>query len=273
SNLAHFEQIQILAETYTSSIIILSETCITTDIEPFEVDIQGHISVRCDSHSKHTGGVFVLIRKDIRFTFMSSAILEKNAWILSVKILEGALKGIYTVLYHSPNSAQFLNFLQTWCEENLVPHNVNYIIGDFNIDVSKTCTYSKRLMNFVRYLEMKQIVKSFTRVTENSKILIDLVITNAETADVLVLEIPKITDHYILQINNGINNQKLRQQKTVLDRRHYSGHKLQTYRSQQNWDYITELHFNDKAEVLNDIIKNGVKNLLSTRHIRLRKQK
>ncbi|KAF2891192.1 hypothetical protein ILUMI_14981 [Ignelater luminosus] len=148
SYLAHFEQIEILAETYTSSIIILSETCTTTDIEPFEVDIQGHISVRCDSHSRHTGGVFVLIRKDIRFTFMSSAILERNAWILS-----------------------------------------------------------------------------------------------------------------------------LRQQKTVLDRRHYSGHKLQTYRSQQNWDYITELHFNDKAKFLNDIIKNGVKNLLSTRYICLRKQK
>lgn len=85
-----------------------SETRITSDILDSEIDIEGYISVRCNSHSRHTGGVVAYVRKDIRFKEMLNNSFDKNIWFLTIEIKNSEMKGIYTVIYHSPSASDAL---------------------------------------------------------------------------------------------------------------------------------------------------------------------
>lgn len=63
-----------------------------------EFYIENYILVRCDSDSRHTGGVAIYIRNDIQFKVISNCIRDR-IWYLAIKITRGFMKGIYGVLY------------------------------------------------------------------------------------------------------------------------------------------------------------------------------
>lgn len=83
--------------------------------------------------------------------------------------------------------------------ENLRDKGQVILVGDFNIDVSKDSQYSKKLIKEMKSVSMYQWVKEYTRVTSNSKTIIDLVFSN-ESINTKVLEVPRITDHFIVKV-------------------------------------------------------------------------
>lgn len=74
--------------------------------------------------------------------------------------------------------------------------------GDFNINMrdNNYNTYKQRLIRFQSMTSMKQIVNKYTRVTKNSKTMIDLFFTNVQTVKVEVSENDIIADHKVLLI-------------------------------------------------------------------------
>lgn len=202
---------------------MLSETCVTSDIYESEIDIKGYNIVRCDSHSRHTGGAVIYVRKGIKYTETVNVVFGNSVWLLGIAVTTGFVKGFYGVLYHSPSAsdADFLTFLESWCDDNLNSSDVYTIVGDFNIDMSKETTYSRRLKNIISANGLKQIVDTYTRVNENSKTQIDLVITNLANVTVSVSEY-KVTDHETLRIifqnsiRENVNQQKKNNKKKRL---------------------------------------------------------
>lgn len=74
-----------------------------------------------------------------------------------------------------------------------------------NIDVMKDSFYAKKLTMEMSYLGMKQYIDKPTRVTKDSKTLIDLVFAN-RMVNCKVHSKPKITDHSWVNIEFIINN-------------------------------------------------------------------
>src|ERR1700744_1424173 len=107
---------------------------------------------------------------------------------------------------------EFIDLFEKWCDDNIDHEEPITICGDFNINLlNKTCSTSKRILRVIQSLGLKQIVTEPTRVTENTKSLIDYVVTNNYNMKASVLLDDKISDHSTITFNTGeikVNNVK-----------------------------------------------------------------
>jgi len=95
------------------------------------------------------------------------------------------------------------NLFEKWCDENIDHEERITICGDFNINLLTKSTYSNRIISVIQSMGLKQIISDPTRVTENSKTLIDYVITNNYNMKATVLMNDKITDHSTIVFDVG----------------------------------------------------------------------
>lgn len=68
-----------------------------------------------------------------------------------------------------------------------------------NFDWAKDNIYKNKVSNIIAN-GLKQVVKDYTRVTKNSKTIIDYVITNSNKVDVKIKSNNKIADHEAINI-------------------------------------------------------------------------
>lgn len=66
--------------------MILSETHITEDIMDCEINIKGYDLLRCNSHSRHTGGVIFYVKKNVRFKMLKNFNIDKELWMLAIEL-------------------------------------------------------------------------------------------------------------------------------------------------------------------------------------------
>jgi len=184
------------------AIVALTETRLTREIDDMEVSVPGYSIVRCDGDSRNTGGAVIYVRNDIRYETILIRKLEPNCWTTAIEVKEKWHKGIVLVVHHSPSAsdADFINFLMDIVED-LITRSECIIIGDFNIDFMIDSFYTKKLKTIMRSLGMKQYVVEPTRITRNSRSIIDLIFANKEI-DVSVMHGPMITDHACLKIEH-----------------------------------------------------------------------
>lgn len=176
----NFPKLEILVSKCKPNLIFVSETHLTDVIEDCEIQLSNYNHVRCDSNSRHTGGVIIYLKSNLEYNVHHSEVFsENNTWFLSVKVRKGIKKGLYSILYHSPNSSDtsFLDFFERMVETVLDEYENNILVGDFNINLLRTNNNTKRLSNIITMSGMKQLVKYPTRVTNTSSTMIDLVVS------------------------------------------------------------------------------------------------
>lgn len=170
-------------------------------------------------------------------------------------------EGNWIVVYHSPSQsdAEFIRYFQEWCENNLNYEETNIITGDFNLDLLSGSFYSDKIMNVIRALGLKQLVKSPTRIVERSRTLIDYVISNQYKLKVNVLLDEKISDHSTIEIdlNRLFKSEKKVEYKTKIV--NYSREKFTENLLNVNWSQSYRMNINDKA----NFIVNNMKDCLS----------
>jgi exonuclease III len=244
SLLAHHEEIESKLCELKPQMLMLCETCITEEISDGEVKYLGYNTIRCDSFSRHTGGVAIILRENITYTVVSREVFnENNAWFLTIKIKKGMKKGVYTVLYHSPSQSdsKFLDFFENYCRKNQAETQFIYMFGDFNIDVSLDSTYSNRLRNIINENCLKQLVSDYTRISPCSKTLIDLILSNDVFLPVGIAENFKVSDHETLVARLQIN--KVEENVTIVTSRstvNYSESKLNECLGKLDWTVHSE---------------------------------
>lgn len=101
------------------------------------------------------------------------------------------------------NKKKCIEIFNDWCDDDLDLTQNNIIAGDFNIDLMKSTTYPNMLRDIILCTGMKQYVKQFTRITDKSRTMIDLVISNCEV-QVHVLLDDIISDHATMQIDSNL---------------------------------------------------------------------
>ena len=119
--------------------------------------------IKCNSTSRHTGGVIIYIMNDISYQVISIE-AEKKVWFLTVRIkLE-----IYidlTVIYRSPSSnpKDFFLILDNYITTKLKYENNNIIVGDININTNRMTKTAKEYYSILAQNNFKQIVNEYTR--------------------------------------------------------------------------------------------------------------
>jgi len=98
-----------------------------------------------------------------------------------IEVKEKWYKGVMMVVYHSPSAsdADFLGFLVDIVEDLIIKREC-IVIGDFNIDLMVNFFYTKKLQTTMNSMGMKQHVNKPTRITKQSRSIINLVFSNKE---------------------------------------------------------------------------------------------
>jgi len=83
--------------------------------------------------------------------------------------------------------------------EHLIIKKECIVIGNFNIYLMVNSFYIKELQTIMNHMGMKQYVNKPTRITKQSRSIIDLIFSNKEI-EVSVMHESKTTDHACLKI-------------------------------------------------------------------------
>lgn len=196
------------------SIVITVESHTKEEDEDALLVIQGYSHIRCDSDTRHTGGIVIYVVEDLSYELVFKNVRPREWWMLAIKLyMNYVLLGTFMGVYRSPRAGkgEFIDNFSVVMTDLLELSQKDCIIGgDINIDWLKDDEYyTKRLKSSIMGVGMKQIVEEATRVTPHSETLIDLVITDNTSLKSIVLDQPRISDHSIVSIV-GIVNQRLR---------------------------------------------------------------
>jgi len=95
----NFESFKELMYEKKPHVLCLSETHVTNDILQNEIQIDNYNVVRCDSSSRHTGGVIIYILENIKFKTISTVTLDKT-WFATIQLEDPKLQ--ISEVYKSP---------------------------------------------------------------------------------------------------------------------------------------------------------------------------
>lgn len=238
------EQIDVLICKKSKPLIVCcTETCITPEIDDVELFISGYNLIRCNSNSRHTGGVVIYVRNDIKYDNVNHCANIGNYWFSSVIVTLLGIKIHLIVVYRSPggSEAKFLDYFEEYCNEIILSGLFILIVGDFNIDLMKETTYSKKIRKIVQDFGMKQLVNEPTRTTNSSSTLIDLIITNNFEISAKVFCTPKISDHDIIGVCiNKLCKHNVKYENSIIKRRSWNvenTNKISEVIIQSRWAY------------------------------------
>lgn len=184
------------------AVICLSETHITNTIHKSELIIENYRLENCLSISRHTGGVSMYIREDLKYSRIIEEVLDYNYWIMGIKTVVGSKPYMLITVYHSPSSShsKFIEAFEELVNRLDVGNSTLIIIGDFNVNIAVNTFYKTKLLECINRLGLYQIMNQFTRVTKDSSTMIDLIVTNNRKVQYGVFLTPKITDHSIIAV-------------------------------------------------------------------------
>lgn len=255
-------------------VLVLTEARITADIENEEIQLQGYKIIRCNSENRHTGGIVCYVKNNIKYEIICNEHYDKVLWMLCVKIKSM----IFVLLYRSPSSsiAEFLMHLNN-IMENLPMLKVKYVyvMGDLNIDMSKNSFYEHRLLKQMNDIGLKQIVNEYTRVTQESKTIIDVVFTNNTETDIEIKRTPKMSDHDMVNIKIKTNKKNIKKDEKVSykfrNKKKIENANVENLLESKEWkltntNEMTNIFYCNIIDILDDIapletkISKGIKN-------------
>ena len=206
SLLKNLDEIGDLTITYKPSIVAVVETHVTVNILDKEIYIKGYSSIRCNSNSRHTGGVVIYVQSELKYEVIFNESQESCFWAIGLRItMSTGRRYLILALYRSPNSnpTEFIEFFNTKLEGLNYKYMgiTNIIVGDFNFNYLKSELNVNKLKHLIEINGFEQIIKEPTRITRNSETLIDYVITNKRwKVNVVTKGLPSISDHETISI-------------------------------------------------------------------------
>ena len=155
--------------------------------------------------NKKGGGVGIFVNSRLPFSestysnFNRSSQDIESQWIC---LKQDHCKPIVIGSFYRPPQGNVDSFI-TYLEETLLQieldHNEVFLMGDLNIDfLDKNNVNHKKLLDMIKSLGLRQLIKEPTRVTINSSSCIDLFITNSDTISNVGVDDINISDHLLI---------------------------------------------------------------------------
>lgn len=200
----NFNELEILINQNKYEIIMLSETHTTNELTDGEIDIDGYKIVKLDSFSNRTGGVAIYINSNWQYEIIQEYVLGVDIWWLAIKCVCESISFIVVTVYRSPNrfssKRQFCDLIREWIDYLDDISEKIIIVGDFNINWLDEDTYKLEIENIINDNNMVQKISEYTRVTQNSRTIIDFLITNIFGLTYNISKHKKISDHETIEI-------------------------------------------------------------------------
>jgi hypothetical protein len=207
--------IKVLLGRDNYDIFMISETWLWNTISDLEINIEGYKMIRCDrpnikTYNKRGGGVIVYIKNEYEVELKDHNFTSaEKVQAIKFNIKRQHVKSITFIAINRVSDTP-QSFLKEIEEEMCNSQNELYVIGDLNIDQLKV----NDLYPIIRKAGMKQLIKEPTRVTDSSKTLIDLIITNSSKSDYHTSGVTRnaLSDHDIIY---SVRKQKKQFKKNV----------------------------------------------------------
>lgn len=209
SLLGHFDEIRFSLLRHNFDVIIFGESWLHENVPDSLIHCAGYKTVRYDRQvigksgkRKAGGGICMYIRQDITVKELSGS-NESNGDIELVNVgiqIRESRRFTLSAVYRPPagNVDKFLEMLSaSVCSAKAEFGGDCVVIGDMNIDYGKTgVSQFRKLKKVADKLNLGQIIKSDTRVTNKSHSMIDLIFTNMNHISKAGTLNVNISDHY-----------------------------------------------------------------------------
>ncbi|XP_035700622.1 uncharacterized protein LOC118433119 [Folsomia candida] len=158
----------------------VTETWLTKEINNEELQLPGYEMTRQDrpgikSHKQRGGGLLLYTREDYEVTLLPSP-FPPPVESIKVVLKKQHLPDLILILIYRVTTTPKSFHVQMEDEIANNSQSEFYMIGDFNIDQLKS--ESSEFKSAIRRQTCKQLITQPTRVTTDSKSLIDLIVTN-----------------------------------------------------------------------------------------------
>ena len=165
-------------------IILTSPTKKYSDITDAELCITEYNLLRLDRNC-HGGGVLIYCHEKYSMTHLPK-LCNSEFETLWVKIKAKNTRPFFvSVTYRSPSVKNPLDYSTRMCNyltrsiKSLPLGSEVFCLGDFNVNFLSKCALTSLLKDFSRSCNLKQLIKSPTRITETTSSIIDLLFTNS----------------------------------------------------------------------------------------------
>lgn len=188
-------------------------------------------------------------------------------WFLGIELkLSDTLYNIYG-LYNRCSEAKYIEFLSDFCENEIDFSKINVIVGDVNIDLMSDYHYSKKLKECINDSTMNQIITEPTRITSNSRTLIDHVMTNdVNLVKYNILNDELISDHSTVQLILSESNKPTKRESINVMK--YNTSELSDFFSENACDFPQGGDVNRKTDHFMSVIKRFTS--MQTKSVQLR---
>ena len=177
----HIDETRILKKDNNFDILAINET----KLDQFDSDSFINISVyTCirKNRNKDGGGVCIYIRDTIDFKRKLS-FEQGDLEMISIKVSKpNTSPFLLTTWYRPPKSShELFHQFETFLKKADSEYNEYYVLGDVHYDLmaANLEAHTLKLIDILDIYQLTQLIDEPTRVTENSKTLIDHVITNS----------------------------------------------------------------------------------------------
>ncbi len=179
------DNVKILLKNSDMDFLFLSETFLNTSIDDIELAIPGYNLLRADRSGrtdKKGGGGLILYYADCYELCNTSSICSNSLETLWATLKLPKARPIELCGFYRPPDAKYDQSLtefenQCTARELSLSHDIVFL-GDCNIDYMSRSTAKTRLVNFLKSMNLDQVIKHPTRITNNSATCIDHIFVN-----------------------------------------------------------------------------------------------
>ena len=128
-----------MAEAYAPSIIFITETWLSPDVQDHELFIPGYQLIRLD-RNRHGGGVLMFVIAHLSYSVLAGC---RDLELLSVVVRRESCKVCICFFYRPPSSLSLVfDSFQSYLESLSVHQYTNFILlGDFNVDFCNSVSH------------------------------------------------------------------------------------------------------------------------------------
>ena len=243
----------------------VSETWLTKNTPKSRYILNNFNIFRSDRLNKRGGGLCIYVRNNYtckKILMPKSTDLAEMLWVeVSTKKAKIAVGVFYKPpkIPHACFEKVFDNLLYIYTK-----YQNTILLGDFNVNMLVPDSPEVNSLNnfIIEPFDLKQLIKTPTRITQSSRTLIDLILVSREE-NVLFsgcCDAPGISDHHFTYMAYNIKKEKFKPQiirSRVFKNFDFEG--FQKYAENLNWECIVSVSdVNTKVTILENLIKQAL---------------
>ena len=221
------DQMQVFIDKHDFDILAINESWLDDTILDNEISLKSYIVLRNDRRKKG-GGVCFYIKSGIKFSKLNMTTGIESLWI---SIKDGKSLVAVGTIYRPPNSDNTY-FEKILDEIQYVTNKFRdlVILGDLNWNCASDSN-NNEIVQIESMFNLKQIVKSPTRVTLHSATLLDIILTNNIEKCLNTSVVPiSISDHFCVSTEYILNKgTEIKHKHNIITYRNYKNFNIYSF--------------------------------------------